>query len=89
MTFAVDPAIPVDGIVRDINDLCGDRDHLVGRENHAIEFELHPTLADEVAGVFVIFKSTFKIAPCWKDRAAIEFNVTNLAEDGITHGHGF
>jgi hypothetical protein len=85
----MDTAIFIDGIFRHIDDLGSQRNDCVRLDDHAVELQLHPSLADEVAGIFVIFEAADEVAAGRKLRASIDFCVAELAEHGIADSRGF
>jgi hypothetical protein len=89
VTLAEDASVPIDVIAGDSDDACVNGDDGVGLNDHAVEAQLHPSLADEVAWIFVIFEAADEVAVGGKHGAAVAFRVAELAEDGIADGGGF
>jgi hypothetical protein len=57
VSFAEDAAVSIDVVTRYCDDAGVDGDDGVRLNNHAVETKFHPTLADKVAGIFVVFKA--------------------------------
>jgi hypothetical protein len=89
VTLAEDAPVAVDVVARDGDYARVDGDDSVGLNDHAVESEFHPTLADEVAWILVVFEAADEVAVGGEDGAAVAFGVAELAEDGITDGGGF
>ena len=89
VTFAEDAAVAVDVVAGDGDYARVDGDDGVGLNDHAVEAEFHPTFADEVARIFVVFEAADEVTVGGKHGAAVAFGVAELAEDGIADGGGF
>jgi hypothetical protein len=83
MPLAKDASVSVDVVAGDSDDARIDRDDGIGLNDHAVEAQFHPTLADEVARIFVVFEAADEIAVDWKNGASVAFGVAKLAEDGV------
>jgi hypothetical protein len=73
MALAEDAALAVHTITGHVDYASVDGNHGVGLNNHAVETQLHPSFANEMAGIFEVFESSDKIAVIRHDGAAITF----------------
>ena len=89
VALAEDASVAVDVVTGDCDYARIDGDDGVGLNHHAVETEFHPTLANKVAWIFVIFKTADEVAVDWKNGAPVALRVAELAEDGVADRGSF
>src|SRR6202034_4171094 len=89
VAFAQDAAVLIDVITGYAHDARVDRDHGIRLDDHAVELQFHPALADEVAGIPVILKAAHEVAVVRQRGAAVPLREAEAAQDRIADGGGF
>ena len=86
--LAENASVPVDVVAGDSNNARIDREYGVGLNDHTVETQFHPALADEVAWILVIFETANEVAVGGKNGASVAFGMAKLTQDGIADGGG-
>ena len=88
VAVAVDLAFGVNTVAGSCDDAGVDGDDGIGLHHEAVEDELHPSLADEVAGVFVGCEVTDEVAAIRERASAVAFGVAEGAHDRVADFFG-
>jgi hypothetical protein len=84
VAFAQNLAFDVNRVVGHGNHFRGNLDDIVRRKNHAIEYQFHPSLTNQMARILVVFETTGQDATTGKDGGT-----AYLTEDRVTDRNRF